>query len=232
MFLLPKIDRDAIAAAQRDLEGTKLLFVSGPSGAGKSLFVEHLTSGRLPRHITSELPAGSQHWPLLEGHDFFKGGMDFARYRTRTAAFGGAIVHYDIAFLRRFALQYPADPVFAIFDRSDDVTVVLLKPTAERLAVQYRGRRAEHLRRKRRFNVLWGTWVRGPVKRLMRRLSGVPATDTLYDDPVALAACYAEWEAFVRSWTSAKRAFRLVPVEPIVDENGTPGFRLLPRSTP
>jgi hypothetical protein len=226
--VLDKLDHAAIAAAGQSLAGTPLLVVAGPSGGGKSTFIDALKNDELPGDVAAQLPAEAKHWPVFDAHHLFKRGLDLSWCSAQILAASGAILHYDIVFLRRFALDYDDDPAFVLFDRPRDITVVSVEPAPEALQRQFYDRRSEQRNQKALFSNFWGDFVRGPARRAFKRLGGLPVTDFLYEDLAWLSGCYAEWHAFVERWLAGKANSKTVRVEPLaVPAAGAGSFRLI-----
>ncbi len=207
------------------------LLVSGPSGGGKSTFIDRLAHAALPADIAALLPDGCAGWPVVEVNDMLKNQIGVDAILAGMGDSPGAILHYDIVYIHRFALPgYAGDPATALFALGDPLEVVLIKPDLARLSAQFSTRRAAHRRTKGRARVLWGDWVRRPLRRALLRLRGNPAVDTdvLYGDPDWLRRCYAAWREYVLELVAARPGTRYIEVEPIASAGGEPGFRLLP----
>lgn len=226
---LSAIIRDNLS--ERLMATRHFLLVSGPSGGGKSTFIDRLARAALPADIADRLPAGCAGWPVAEVNDMLKNGIGADALLAGLDDSAGVILHYDIAYIHRFALPgYASDPAAALFELGDPLDVVLIKPDLARLTAQHASRRAAHRRAKGKARLLWGDWVRRPLRRALLRLRGHPAVDTevLYGDPDWLRRCYDAWRDHVLALVAGRPAARFIEVEPVVTPDGAPGFRLLP----
>jgi energy-coupling factor transporter ATP-binding protein EcfA2 len=210
------------------------LLVSGPSGGGKSTFIEQLAANALPDDIAAHLPSGCAVWPVIEANNLLK---DKLPLETVLAAAGDhAILHYDIAYIHRFALPgYASDPAAALFDLGDRLDVVLVTPDADSLKQQFLNRQMAHKRRKGLARQLWGDWVRRPLRRALQHLKGRPARDTeeLYLSADWLRDCYAGWRDFIQGLIASRPGARFIEVAPSGRMDGKTGFRLVAaRRTP
>jgi hypothetical protein len=113
------------------------LIVAGPSGAGKSAFLRELAANRLPKDITSLLPADAHTWrevwcnrkedwqPLIDGDH-------------GTAKVPGIAVHFDITtkwvFLRE---AFERDPFWEVVKQCDSATLINIRPSRARLLRQW-----------------------------------------------------------------------------------------------
>jgi energy-coupling factor transporter ATP-binding protein EcfA2 len=210
----------------------RIVLIAGPSGAGKSTFIRQLTTGCLPPEIEGELPPEARHWSLIEANDLLKdrGRRNVALRNVESAE--GALVHYDIAFIRRFEnMSYESDPAAEIFRASEPV-VVCLKPTSERLLMQFKSRLRRHLAGKRTSSLIWAQYVRQPIRRYRARLRGrqpAPTPEEFYRDRDGLARCYLQWDSFVKSLVREKPRGKILYVEPVETPGAGPTFRLLDR---
>lgn len=219
----------SFAAADRELH---FLLIAGPSGAGKSTFIRHLREGRLDPAIQRELPDNCARWPLIETNDMLKEGLGVSEILGRVGeAATGAILHYDIAFIHRFSLQgYDSDPACGLFQTARRLDTVFVKIDGNRLARQHSEREQARQRGKSRADVLWGEWVRRPLRQALYRLRGYPAVDTraLYLRPDFLSTCYAAWDVFTRQLMLARPNGKRISVVPVEDDDGAPSFELAP----
>ena len=119
----------------------ELLVVAGLSGSGKSVFVSQLASRQLPAHILAELPPGAEDWQqfsrqelmdLLAGSDQITPGLIFQ------CTIGSP--HHT----RKFALRANDERSVHLFDWASSITIVHVKPTAERLLDQISQRKSAH----------------------------------------------------------------------------------------
>lgn len=204
------------------------LLVSGPSGGGKSTFIEQLAAGALPDDIAMQLPPGCAAWPVVEANNLLK---DHWPLDAALAAAGDqAILHYDIAYIHRFALPgYANDPAAQLFQLGDRLDVVLVTPDADNLKQQFFARQQAQQRRKSLARRLWGDWVRRPLRRGLLRLRGRPARDTadLYLSADWLRSCYAGWREFVLGLIADRPGARFIEVAPTGSRPDRPGFRLV-----
>ena len=117
-----------------------LLVVAGLSGAGKSVFVSQLASRQLPAHIMAELPPGAENWRQLKRSPY-----DF--YAESGEIIPGLIFECTIGsphFARKFVVVANDEQSVHLFDWASSITIVHLKPTAERLLDQISHRRRAH----------------------------------------------------------------------------------------
>jgi energy-coupling factor transporter ATP-binding protein EcfA2 len=206
------------------------LLVSGPSGGGKSTFIQHLTDGRLPPEIASELPLNCASWPIIEANNMLKNKVSLAEILKTMGSSESAILHYDIAYIHRFGLtNYASDPASALFTLSDRLDVVLVKPGPDNLQRQYRERHYAHYHSKSLASRLWGTWVRRPVRRAFQRLQGKIALETqaLYLSEDWLQHCYSDWHDYIHQLIKNKPASKVLQVVPCQQADGNPGFNLI-----
>lgn len=210
------------------------LLVSGPSGGGKSTFIEQLATGSLPADIGALLPSDCGRWPVIEANNLLKDKLSLGD--VLSAAGDRAILHYDIAYIHRFALPgYASDPAAALFALGDRLDVVLVSPYADSLNQQFQSRQQAHKRRKSLSRQLWGDWVRRPLRRALLRLQGRPAQDTeeLYRSADWLRGCYAGWREFVLELIASRPGAHFIEVTPASPIGGKTDFRLLAsRRTP
>ncbi len=210
------------------------LLVSGPSGGGKSTFIQQLTDGELPPDILSELPENCASWPVIEANNMLKDKVSLADVLEMMGPSEGAILHYDITYIHRFALpSYASDPASALFMRGDTLNVVLVKPDLNSLQRQFHERQRAHNRSKSIASRLWGGWVRRPLRRALQRLKGQPAVDTqgLYLSDDWLRHCYSDWYDYVCQLINKKPTSKVLQVEPCQQADGKPGFRLITSKT-
>jgi hypothetical protein len=212
----------------RDLH---VLLVAGASGGGKSTFIRLLGERRLGRDILAALPEGAWRWPVLEVNNMLKKGLSLDAMLAGVGSAAGAILHYDIAYIHRFALgAYERDPASELFGQVGRLDTVLVKTDVDRLTRQHRERHQAQVASKNRAELLWGAWVRQPLRQLHFRMQGHPAVDTqtLYHSPDFLSGCYASWETYVRNLVLSKPASSMLTVAPDDDSDGSPAFHLVP----
>jgi hypothetical protein len=208
-----------------------VVLVAGASGGGKSTFIRLLSERHLGRDILAALPEGAWRWPVLEVNNMLKKGLSLDAMLAGVGSAAGAILHYDIAYIHRFALgTYERDPASELFGQVGRLDTVLVKTDLDRLTRQHQERHQAQVSSKNRAELLWGAWVRQPLRQLHFRLQGHPAVDTqtLYQTPNFLSDCYTAWEAYVRNLVLSKPASRMLIVTPDQESDGSPAFRLMP----
>ena len=203
-----------------------LLLVAGPSGAGKTTFVQQLCAGALPSELHSELPTGTADWDRIEGNRFVKRGTRPHLSDAAEQARRGLIAHYDIVHVHRSEVEgYADDPVFDLIPTADAITVINLQLSPLQLLEQFTNRQELIGQEKGRMRGAWKALVLHPVRRLSLQLRGrkVPDKHDLYREAGWLDRCYAEWNRFVDTLPPHRR----LTVEPAVDADGQPTFRLI-----
>lgn len=220
-----------LPAAAETARVPQILLVAGPSGGGKSTFIRLLRERRLGRDILAALPEACWQWPVVEANNMLKQGLSLNDMLAGAGSADGVILHYDIAYIHRFALAgYESDPASELFSFANRLDAVLVKADLDRLTRQHRARHHAQMSSKSRAKRIWGDWIRRPLRKLNLRLRGQTAIDTqaLYLTPDFLSACYGAWEAYVRRLALAKSASRMLTVAPDQDADGAPLFRLVP----
>jgi len=202
-----------------------LLLVAGASGAGKTTFVRQLCAGTLPSELHSKLPTAND-WDRIEGNRFVKRGIRPRLSDAATQARRGLVVHYDIVHIHRSEVEnYADDPVFDLIPTADALTLINLRPSPTQLLEQLTNRQDIIRKEKGRMRGAWKALVLHPMRRLSLQLRGrnVPDKHDLYREAGWLDRCYAEWNRFVDTLPPHRR----LTVEPVVDANSQPSFRLI-----
>ncbi len=210
------------------MPGPNVLFVSGASGAGKSTFIDQLLADKLPDEIKGRLPTARQ-WSVLGGNDCIKSRISLDDLVQRAAGADNLLFHYDSAFIQRFGLRdYDDDPVFRVFDRAEQCTVIVIAPPPNRLLSQLSAREAARLRRRGYADLLWARYVRKPIWRLTMRLWWKQAIDTfdLFRDEPSIERSFEKWYRYVERLPERWAGVTVIYVEPIE------GHRFRVRSPP
>lgn len=212
------------------LESKFLLIVAGPSGSGKTVFINQFRSGTLAPELRRLLPEGAERWPQIGANDCMKRSLPLAKVLPKPWTSPGGVVHYDTAFIHRFGLAgYHDDPSADLFRRAAGAVVVSISPSADQLKIQFAAREAQRRGSKKRSHLFWKDNIRRPIERLLYRLKGQnpSATGDLYDDPAWLSRCTEAWAHFATGIFGAKSGSRLITLEPYLDAEKGPSFRIV-----
>lgn len=229
--MLQAAPRQTAASAALPTRDLRVLLVAGASGGGKSTFIELIRQQQLGRELSGALPEGCWQWPVIEANNMLKKGTTLDDVLGAVGPAEGAIVHYDIAYIHRFALAtYENDPASQLFASASGLCSVLVKTDLDRLCHQHETRHRSQMRSKSKAEILWGDWVRRPLRNLYYRLNGQPvvSTQALYLTPDFLTSCYAAWESYVRRLALAKPASKVLTVAPDDGSGEAPAFRIVP----
>jgi hypothetical protein len=161
-----------------------ILWVCGPGAAGKSSFLRQLAAGQLPAQIIDRLPAGSETWPQLKAKD-----LHFADYATLPPRFA---VHYSLTQALRHFSRFENDPLLQIFNLANDITVVHIKPSEDRIVSQWLHRRNWKRQRTARQSSIRTALRAAMSLRLDRSRTRVARTMAVYSAP---AFCEEAWQA-------------------------------------
>lgn len=213
------------------LNGTRirhLLIVSGPSGSGKSTFLDQLAAGTLAAAIAAALPAGAGSWPQTNGRRIMRGAQP-----EEPGVIPGLVLHYD--FMRLFETpigSYAEDPDLAALRTADEITVVVLRADAVRLAAQLAARPPK----KRLLDPLTIALRRVITSLGLSRKQHVydKATEhgrharlvALYSNPGVLAAWQERWVEYLKAAPEPGSCGFLF-VEPGTADGNQPAFRLV-----
>ncbi len=217
------------------LESKVLVIVAGPSGSGKTVFINQFRSGTLAPALRELLPSGSERWPQIGANDCMKRGVPLIAVLPRQWTAPGGIVHYDTAYIHRFGLEsYADDPVSGLFRGARQLYSISIAPSAAQLKHQFDLRQSQQRGAKKKSHLMWRDYVRGPLERTLGRLKGVNprSTGDLYSDPHWLERCYEMWDLYVCQAVSGKEGSRHVTLEPFLDTDGQPRFRIVSQFTP
>jgi hypothetical protein len=148
-----------------------LLVVAAPAGAGKSTFLAQLRSGELPAAIRAKLPPSVEHWAQLEANagQPFLSALSDAERRT---SIPGLAFHYDTTCKWVwYGHDSREDPLKQLLELAQKVTIVNLRPSAERLTRQLSQRelkmRGSHVLRGRKFVWKVGETIRTAARSLL-----------------------------------------------------------------
>jgi hypothetical protein len=171
-----------------------LLIVAGPSGSGKSTFLANLASGELPDDMKANIPPGAQGWIQTNGRRLVRQART-GRYRQTTTDMPGIVMHYDIMrpYEKGWFDDYPDDPALKLLSMADQVTVIVLKPSVQRLTAQLSQKEA---------------------RRDDRAMSRRAQLLRLYQQPGWLDDWYRRWEGFVTSTVSGGKPLKIICLEP------------------
>jgi hypothetical protein len=113
-----------------------LLVVAAPAGGGKSTFLAQLRSGELPVAIMAKLPQGVEHWVQLESNSRLP-LLSVLSERERQNVIPGITFHYDTTCKWVwYGNDSREDPLKQLLELAQKVTIVNLRPSAERLTRQ------------------------------------------------------------------------------------------------
>ncbi len=206
-----------------------ILLISGPSGGGKSTFIRQLSERTLAPEILALLPEQSGAWPVIEANNVLKGDLSEKALLAEKSQPGGLLVHYDIVFIHRYGLKrYEEDPAMSLFADAEALRVVFVKPDYQAVRRQFLDRLAQHQKTKAKASLLWGRFVRRPLRRAFAPLTGnvMLSTEELYGDKEWLAGCYREWEAFLLRLEERTPGAKIIVVEPVSGSGEAPKFKL------
>jgi hypothetical protein len=223
-FLRPRLRLNGTGTRIRHL-----LIVSGPSGSGKSTFLAQLAADGLGAEMAAALPAGARHWPQTNGRRIMHGALE----QEPGGIVPGLVLHYD--FMRLFETPiegYADDPDLGPLRAADEVTVVVLRAEAARLADQLAARPP----RKRLLDPVTIALRRMIAGLGLRRKQHVYDKSTehgrharlvaLYRDSGALAAWQERWVEYLGKAVEPASC-RLLFVEPATENGNKPAFRLV-----
>lgn len=208
------------------LESKTLLLVAGPSGAGKTVLINQYRKNVLAPEIAALLPPDGRRWPQIGANDCMKRGIKLEGILPRSWPEAGGVVHYDIAYVHRFAdgpsgiARYEDDPGSELFRRAGRIVAVSILPPVESLRRQFLARHERQRASKKASHLFWRDHVRGPVERVLARLGGVSGRETreLYGDADWLTRCYTTWTAYIGGLVSVKPGSRHVLLVPGEDD--------------
>ncbi|MES2439039.1 MAG: hypothetical protein V4584_08225 [Verrucomicrobiota bacterium] len=206
------------------------LLISGPSGGGKSTLIRQLVDRTLAPEILSRLPAGAGQWPIIEANDVLKGDLSTESLLKSETRPDGWLVHYDIVFIHCCRIKrYEDDPAMDLLGGTDPVTVVFVRPDHQSLLDQYQRRLTSHQKTKSKGSLLWGRYVRRPLRRAMAPFTGkrLLTTAELYAGNKWLAGCYRQWETFLHHLAVRHPGTEIFIVEPVTGPDGSETFRLV-----
>ena len=210
-----------------------ILLISGPSGGGKSTFIRQLSEQTLAPEILARLPEHSGSWPVIEANDVLKGNLSAEVLLGIDTQPGGILVHYDIVFIHCYGLErYEDDPAMKLMTGADALHVVFVRPDYQVVRRQFFDRKARHQKTKSKASLLWGRFVRHPLRRALAPFTGTPtlSTEALYSGHQWLAGCYRDWEAFLRRLAEQHPNAEILIVEPASGPGESPKFRLAANS--
>jgi hypothetical protein len=180
--------------------------------------------------LGGSLPQDTAAWPQIDGNDVLKRGLAFDRDLPDEPTIPGAIVHYDIVHVHRVKLDggYAADPIFAILDRADRVTLCDIRPSQDRLFEQFQERLDKQQQRRGRWRSLWKTWVHAPLRAARLRLRGEShlLKSDIYRSPEWLDWCYGQWDEFIAERKATQGNLTLLTLRPTGARPGDASFRL------
>lgn len=206
-----------------------ILLVSGPSGGGKSTFIRQLAERALPPEILALLPDHSGSWPVIEANDVLKGNLSGEPLLEISRQPGGLLVHYDIVFIHCYGLaRYEDDPAMKLMTQADSLHAVFVRPDYHVVRRQFFDRKARRQKTKSKASLLWGRFVRHPLRQALAPFTGKPtlSTEALYGGHQWLAGCYRDWEAFLRRLKEQHPNANILIVEPDSGPGEPPKFRL------
>jgi hypothetical protein len=124
-----------------------VLLVAGLRAAGKSTFLEQLMRAELPDEVAARIPAGAGSWPQYwAGYHLLWRPLLWSRARRQRLRPTGKeptfALHYDLMRLPWAGLE---DPALAAARSARRLTIVTIRPPADRLLGQYHRRRRERL---------------------------------------------------------------------------------------
>jgi hypothetical protein len=207
----------------------RFLLIAGPSGAGKSTFIRALAEGRLDPRIVAALPQGCAGWPVIEANNMLKDRLNAFELMAVSGVTSKAILHYDITFIHRFAIDdYANDPFCTLLRDVPQLDIIFVRPNLAVLLKQYDDRREQWRNSKSRSRNAWARWVRQPLKHAALRRQGLPtlAAHDLYRSPGFLGTCYRRWEEFLGQLTAFIPQSKMLVVRPEMNPSGEPSFVL------
>ncbi len=206
-----------------------ILLISGPSGGGKSTFIRQLSERTLAPEILALFPDQAGSWPVVEANDVLKGNLSGDAFRGITHQPGGLLVHYDIVFIHCYGLKrYEDDPAMSLMTGADTLHVVFVRPDFQVVRRQFFDRKSRHQKTKSKASLLWGRFVRRPLRQALAPITGKPtlSTEELYGGHKWLAGCYRGWEAFLQRLADKHPNSKILIVEPASGPGEAPKFRL------
>ena len=241
---LPKCPQDrSVAGANLPYIIQHLVVIAGPSASGKSAFVGEFLRGPIPEPLQARLRIAGEDWNRLEWAEFTskRCAYEFSQIAgDKKNLF--VVLEYDTLRKERLKGGFESDPTFNILDFADEITIVTLRSTPERLisqtlhretGVRMNGIKATKTARRSGILVRFAAHALLPadlilrlkrakfLKRALRPLnirSVVQSKIGLFNQSSWLDEHYRQWQAYVSDLATKRVSLRHLELRP--DVNG------------
>lgn len=177
-----------------------------------------MMNGQLEPELKALLPGNASKWLTVREKVIRERRFPAELVRSGGTAQSGIIFHYDTFFVHRIGSRdYFKDPISGFLFATENLIIVNIKPTAERLKAQYDQRLQYQIRNQGPLKSLWRYTIQKRLRNFGYRILGFgwPYTRDLYDQAGAIEECYRSWEAFMKELLRRGKHTQIIEVEPV-----------------